>query len=77
MPVRDSGIHHLGYWSADVAADGRALTDAGYEREAAGAGPDGAPLWSFHRPRAGPRVELVDRAIEPLMAALWSRADGG
>lgn len=72
MPVRGSGIHHLGYWSDDVAADARALTAAGYEFEAAGDGPDGNRMWSYHLPTAGPRIELVDRAIEPLLAALWS-----
>ena len=72
VPARDSGIHHLGYWSDDLAADADALGAAGYEFEATGDGPDGSPMWSYHRSPNGPRIELVDRAIEPLMAALWS-----
>jgi catechol 2,3-dioxygenase-like lactoylglutathione lyase family enzyme len=67
-----SGIHHLGYWSDDVAADGAALHAAGYQLEAASDDGDGAPTWSFHRAPDGPRIELISRALEPLVATLWA-----
>jgi hypothetical protein len=68
-----SGIHHIGYWSDDVAADCAALERDGYVPEAArhdpGAG--GAPF-AFYRSAAGFRVELVSRAIRPSMERLWA-----
>jgi hypothetical protein len=67
-----SGIHHLGYWSDDVAADGAALERAGYEHEASGEDPDRRPVWAYYRSPTGPRIELVSRALEPLMATMWS-----
>jgi hypothetical protein len=72
MPAAGSGIHHLGYWSDDVAADGAALERAGYALEAAGAGPPGSRSWAYHRSPAGPRIELVSRSLEPFMAVMWS-----
>jgi hypothetical protein len=72
MPAAGSGIHHLGYWSDDVAADGAALERAGYAQEAAGRAPDGKPVWAYHRSATGPRIELVSRSLEPLMATMWS-----
>ena len=67
-----AGVHHLGFWSDDVDADGSALDAAGYAFEAAGIGEDGGSPWSFHRHPSGLRIELVSRAMEPLMSALWS-----
>jgi hypothetical protein len=67
-----SGIHHLGYWSDDVAADGVALERAGYALEAAGAGAEGSRSWAYHRSPTGPRIELVSRALEPFMAMMWA-----
>jgi hypothetical protein len=67
-----SGIHHLGYWSDDVAADSAALEEAGYAHEGSGVGLDGSPAWSYHRSPTGPRIELVSRALEPFMATMWT-----
>ncbi len=68
-----SGIHHLGYWSDDVAADGAALEAAGYVLEAAGVDDDGHGnrAWSYHRSPTGPRIELISRTLEPAMSAMW------
>jgi hypothetical protein len=71
-PARGSGIHHLGYWSDDVAADSAALEGAGYAFEAAGTGPEGARTWAYYRPADGPRIELVSRALEPFMEMMWA-----
>lgn len=29
-------------------------------------------MWAYHRSPRGPRVELASRALEPLMAGLWT-----
>lgn len=65
MPVADGGIHHLGFWSDDVAAESAALDAAGIRLEAAGVGPDGGMPFVYHRDEGGLRIELVDRAIKP------------
>jgi catechol 2,3-dioxygenase-like lactoylglutathione lyase family enzyme len=72
VPAAGSGIHHLGYWSDDVAADSAALAQAGYSFESAGMGPDGGRAWSYFRSEDGPRIELVSRSLEPFMAMMWA-----
>jgi hypothetical protein len=67
-----SGIHHLGYWSDDVAADSKALVAQGYEVEVTGVRPDGSPYWAYHRPANGPRIELISRDVQPGLERLWS-----
>lgn len=68
----DSGVHHLGYWSDDVAADSAELARAGHPLEAEGRRPDGTPYWAFHRGAVGPRVELVTRALQPVLERYWA-----
>ncbi|MDA8043868.1 MAG: VOC family protein [Actinomycetota bacterium] len=71
-PARNGGVHHLGFWSEDLAADGAELVGSGFEHEASGlGGPDG-PMWSYFRHPAGTRIELVSRALLPVMGALWT-----
>jgi hypothetical protein len=72
VPATGSGIHHAGYWSDDVAADGRLLVARGYAEEAKGTGPDGTAVWSYHRSAGGPRIELVSRALEAGLASYWA-----
>jgi hypothetical protein len=72
MPVADSGIHHLGYWSDDVVADSARLTREGFKVEAIGAQPDGSPYWAYHRADHGPRIEIISRALEPTLEQFWS-----
>jgi hypothetical protein len=71
-PAIGSGVHHIGYWSDDVAGDAAKLEAARFEHEASGVDPDGNPMWAYHRSSTGPRIELVSRALEPLMHGLWS-----
>lgn len=60
------GVHHLGFWSEDVAGDAARLIDAGYECGATAATPDGRPTgFSYHRLHSGLWVELVDLARKP------------
>jgi Glyoxalase/Bleomycin resistance protein/Dioxygenase superfamily len=71
-PVPGSGIHHLGYWSDDVAADSARLADEGYLAEATGTRPDGAPYWAYHCRPDRVRIEIVDRQIQPALEQYWS-----
>ncbi len=64
----NSGIHHLGYWSDDVDADMEMLVGEGLEVEVGAPVPGGSWLWAYCRASTGPRVELVSRALEPMMA---------
>jgi hypothetical protein len=66
-----SGVHHLGYWSDDVAADSAALVAQGYETEIMGPGPDGVPLYTYNKHPTGPRIELVTRAVLPMFEQYW------
>jgi len=72
VPAAGSGIHHLGYWSDDVAGDAAELERWGFTAEATGTRPDGTPSWAFHRSRTGPRIELVDRALRPGLEQMWA-----
>lgn len=59
------GVHHLGYWSDDLAGDSARLTEAGYVWEGTYHHPDldGPFGFTYHTlPSTGLRVELVDRA---------------
>ena len=64
----NSGIHHLGYWSDDVDADLAVLAEAGLQVEVKAPTPKGSSLWAYCRGESGPRIELVSRALEPMMA---------
>jgi len=69
-PVAGGGVHHVGYWSDDVAADAAELTRQGFVTEAARAGSGGAPF-AFLRGPSGLLVELVDRVARPGLEKFW------
>jgi len=71
-PAGDGGVHHIGYWSDDVAADTAELVRHGYVTEATRPGAQGGLFFAFLRSATGFRVELVDRAAEPSMAQCWA-----
>lgn len=71
-PAAGSGIHHIGYWSDDVAADAAELERCGYVAEATSDGPDGAPFFAFYRRATGFRVELVSRIAQPGLERHWA-----
>jgi hypothetical protein len=77
-PTPGSGIHHIGYWSDDVAADTAELERHGYVTEATRIGPDGAPFFAFLRSTTvtGFRVELVTRKVQPSLEQAWTRQSG-
>lgn len=62
-----AGVHHLGYWSDDVAAD---VAHLGLAVEATAPGPDGSALWSYLCGDEGPRIELISRTMAPLLERL-------
>ena len=64
----NSGVHHLGYWSDDVDGDLDMLVRHGLRAEVKAPLPDGSSLWAYCRGDSGPRVELVSRVLEPMMA---------
>ncbi|GAB2960832.1 VOC family protein [Streptomyces pseudoechinosporeus] len=68
----DSGVHHLGYWSDDVADDSAELSRRGFVMEAVGRRPDGTPYWAYHRSGTGPRIELVTRELQPVLEQFWT-----
>jgi len=74
VPAAGSGVHHLGYWSDDLATDMTRLVARGYAEEARGVDPTGAAMWAYHRSAAGPRIELVSRAIQPGLEQYWASA---
>jgi hypothetical protein len=74
-PAAGSGIHHLGYWSDDVAADAAHLSERGYVAEATGVRPDGAAVWAYHRNPSGPRIELVSRDIAAGLQGYWATGE--
>ena len=74
-PVPGSGIHHLGYWSDDVAADAARLNERGYVVEATGVRPDGGPVWAYHRSPVGFRIELVSRGIAAGLEGYWASGE--
>ena len=67
LPVAGSGLHHLGYWSDDIDGDSAALAAAGLPLEAAGLGPDDQVVYAYHYVQGGIRIELVDRAMKPVI----------
>jgi hypothetical protein len=67
-----AGLHHIGYWSDDVAADVAELTSHGYVEEASRLGPDGRPYFTFCRSSNGFRIELVTRAAQAQLRQCWA-----
>jgi Glyoxalase/Bleomycin resistance protein/Dioxygenase superfamily len=72
VPAADSGIHHAGYWSEDMAVDGRKLEASGYVEEARGVLPDGTSIWAYYRSPRGLRIELVGLQLQPGLEQYWA-----
>ncbi|GAA3219638.1 hypothetical protein GCM10010468_43810 [Actinocorallia longicatena] len=71
------GIHHVGYWSDDVAADVAELTGHGFVTEATRPAPGGGLHFAFLRSAAtGFRVELVTRLAQPGLERVWNAGEG-
>lgn len=72
------GVHHLGYWSDDVESDLAALETTGMQFEVKAFNPDGSGtmLWAYCKGPAGPRIELVSRAMKPFIEYWFATAEG-
>jgi hypothetical protein len=71
-----SGVHHLGYWSDDVAADCADLEAKGYSVEA-WSDLGGLRMFAYCHASLGPRIELVHRSFAPVLQGWISNVAGG
>lgn len=69
-----SNLHHLGFWSDDLAADGRALAGGGCPLQLCGRSGELAPVsFAYHRDEVlGVRYEIVDASIREMMGFLFT-----
>jgi hypothetical protein len=74
-PSMTPGIHHVGYWSSDLARDSQLLLAASYVLEfALGYSSDDAPHIRFFTSMDGPRIELVSESLRPGLENGWAQA---
>jgi hypothetical protein len=67
-----SNLHHIGFWSDDLAADGSDLTRAGCPLQLCGRSDGAAPVsFAYHRNDLGVRIELVDATLQETMGFLF------
>ena len=72
-----SNLHHIGFWSDDLAADGSELTGAGCPLQLCGRSADDTPVsFAYHRNDLGVRIELVDAALRETMGFLFDPDQG-
>jgi hypothetical protein len=71
-PTADGAVHHVGYWSDDVAADTAGLASHGFVTEATRTGAGGAPFAFLRSATTGFRVELVSRVSQPGLERYWA-----
>ncbi len=71
-----SNLHHIGFWSEDLAADSADLTGSGCPLQLCGRAGDHAPVsFAYHRNDLGIRIEVVDGAMRDAMAFLFQPDD--
>ncbi len=67
-----SNLHHLGFWSDDVAADSADLDRLGCPLQFCGrSGRDAPATFAYHRNELGIRIEVVDAAMREAMSFLF------
>lgn len=67
------GVHHVGVWVDDVAAETQRCLDHGWSLVGAQAAPDdGLGVFTYVAPPSGPIVELVWSGLEPRFERWWS-----
>ncbi len=70
-----SNLHHIGFWSDDLAGSSAALSTAGCPLQLCGRAGTVAPAaFAYHRNELGVRVEIVDAGIRDAMAFLFEPA---
>lgn len=68
------GIHHVGYWSSDLARDSELLVAASYVEEfSLGYSPDDAPHIQYFTSASGPRIELVSESLRQRLEDGWAQ----
>jgi Glyoxalase/Bleomycin resistance protein/Dioxygenase superfamily len=71
-------IHHLGYFTDDLAGSARQLEANGFTLEAtADTSPPDLALFAYYVDELGTRIEIVDRALFPDFPAFLQSAVGG
>lgn len=69
----DPGVHHVGVWVDDVAAETQRCLGHGWQLAASQAAPeDGYGVFTYVVPPSGPIVELVLAAIRPAFETWWA-----
>ncbi|MEE2853484.1 MAG: VOC family protein [Actinomycetota bacterium] len=72
-----NSIHHLGYWTDNLAESAKMLEDNGFSFEAtADTAPPDLALFAYYLDAAGTRIEIVDRALFPDFPAFLQAAAG-
>jgi hypothetical protein len=67
-----SNLHHIGFWSDDLAADGADLANSGCPLQLCGRAGSQAPAsFAYHRNDLGVRIEIVDAGMREAMSFLF------
>jgi Glyoxalase/Bleomycin resistance protein/Dioxygenase superfamily len=67
-----SNLHHIGFWSDDLATDSAELAGSGCPLQLCGRAGEQAPVsFAYHRNNLGIRIEIVDAAMREAMAFLF------
>jgi hypothetical protein len=73
--ARGNSVHHLGYFTDNLADAARTLEDNGFAFEATAAvSPPGLALFAYYVDEFGTRIEIVDRALFPDFPAFLKSA---
>jgi hypothetical protein len=72
-----NAVHHLGYWTDNLAESAKMLEDNGFTFEAtADTAPPDLALFAYYVDTTGTRIEIVDRALFPDFPAFLRAAAG-
>ena len=72
-----SNLHHIGFWSDDLAVDGAELAGSGCPLQLCGRSGDQAPVsFAYNRNALGVRIELVDASLRETMGFLFEPDHG-
>lgn len=72
-----SNLHHIGFWSDDLVADGDRLSAVGCPLQLCGRSGTKAPVsFAYHRNELGVRIELVDASMREAMSFLFTLDPG-
>ena len=67
-----SNLHHIGFWSDDLATDSAELAGSGCPLQLCGRAGGAAPVsFAYHRNDLGIRIEIVDAAMRETMSFLF------